>query len=350
MYSPLTPLDFGFASPLPAAAVEYERDGFTGGAGFGFVERMERQNGCVREEMPVDDVNAERHAQADLETLREISFFDHSDSDEEEQSQSRFTSPSPSSQDDDELLGVDPFGVIPRPSIDSVAQLRSAGRSAVSLGARMGKRGECGSPLVAPPELPLPKLPEPLSKPSHQQRKRTPSPLLSSSPGSSSSSSPDWTLALPFLDSPSSFPIPSPDSKERKGWAKEPDWTLGLDLTWSSGMLMGDERGYSSKSKGKGRVVRGRSGSPFPMLDLGARRRVLSNCLEEDEERQIEYEGRSVQIHEISRTSSNSWSSDSSPPSSSDRNSPVVGAIHAGGMTSTASFYSARSWRQSVHC
>ena len=78
--------------------------------------------------------------------------------------------------------------------------------------------------------------------------------------------------------------------KER---TEEDDWTLGLNLTWSAGMLMGDERGDGHGRGGPTRLrlpprrredkteVRSqsrRSGSPFPLLDSCGRERNLSHA------------------------------------------------------------------------
>jgi len=248
VYSPLTPLDFTF----------------------GFEEVTQ-------------DTTAAAH---------EVSVFEDDDEDEE---QDGFVT---KEEDEDEQVGVDPFSIVHRPSIDSVIARFSAPSKSepefereVEIASIISSdSGVCCKPLPAPrvrrSPPPLPPPVQPL--PTLPTRRSLPPP--SSFPPSSYSN--DWTLALPFrADSPRSGFISAEEYQQmelQRMRKMRNDWTLGLDLTLSAGMLMGDERGDGHGRGGRtcsrlpprlrGGLLRKRSGSPFPLLER-SRGRPLSHAI-----------------------------------------------------------------------
>ncbi|KIM81760.1 hypothetical protein PILCRDRAFT_821109 [Piloderma croceum F 1598] len=242
-YSPLTPLDFTF--------------------GFGEVTQ-------------------------DTTAAHEVSVFE----DDEDEEQDNFV---PKEEDEDEQVGVDPFSVVHRPSIDSVIARFSAPsnsdskpeleREVEAASIISSDSGVCCKPLPVPhvrrrpPLVPPPVQPLPIPP----TRRLPPPPSF---PPSSYSN--DWTLALPFrADSPQSGFISAEKYQQMELQRMREirnDWTLGLDLTLSAGMLMGDARGDGHGRGGRTcsrlpprlreerRLVRKRSGSPFPLLERSRRR------------------------------------------------------------------------------
>ena len=248
-YSPLTPLDFTF--------------------GFGEVTQ-------------------------DTTAAHEVSVFE----DDEDEEQDNFI---PKEADEDDQVGVDPFSIVHRPSIDSVIARFSAPSNSDSKpeleheveveSIISSDSGVCCKPLAIPRVCrrppPVPPPVQPLPTPPRRR-----SPPSSSFPPSSYSN--DWTLALPFrADGPRSGFITAGKYQQmelqRMSQIRN-DWTLGLDLTLSAGMLMGDERGDGQGRGGRTcsrlpprlreerRLVRKRSGSPFPLLER-SRGRPLSHAI-----------------------------------------------------------------------
>jgi hypothetical protein len=272
-YSPLTPLDFTFT-------FDFGEAGIAGGSPV---------RSSVRTAAAQDMMTAAIH---------EVSVFE----DDEDEEQENFTADQ--GGDEDELMGVDPFVGIPRASIDSVARFSEPSNSKSELEREADvasivslDSGICCKPLPIsrvprrpPPVLPLPNLPiqSPSAPSLPSSVQPLPPPPPPPPPPSSSSLPNDWTLALPFLvDGPGTGLVNTEEDQQRKAERmrdlRRNDWTLGLDLTLSAGMLMGDERG-----DGRGRAgptssrlpsplreepnPKKRPGSPFPLLERSSGR------------------------------------------------------------------------------
>jgi hypothetical protein len=242
-WSPLTPLDFGS---------EFE-------AGFG-----------VWFGSPV-------RSNLDVHAPPEVSVFEDDDDDHNDHPRDSPTE----EQDEDELMGMDPFGIIPRLSMDSVSRL-SAPAAASSYYRDTGLGGDIEGVSAVSLDRGLRRRAT-VSRGGWDLRP-LPTPPSPSSP--SSGFSDDWTLTLPLLvDGPGGGLLASPKDNEDLECmqcmqaARREDWTLGLDLAWSAGMLMGDERGDGRAREGcfdeparpvraeEGELGRRRSGSPYPLLE-----------------------------------------------------------------------------------
>ena len=169
---------------------------------------------------------------------------------------------------------------------------------------RQTSRSHGGRPMaiLPPPSLPLPNPPRSANSPKSQSLTPCSSPRTATN---------DWTLGLTF-NSSTDINATSLEEEKQKDLERmrrdleekaRDDWTLGLNLTWSAGMLMGDERG-DGRGKGgrtrsrvppqllkegkvgveKGEGTRRRSGSPFPLLECSKGRKLSPRAVDEQDE------------------------------------------------------------------